>query len=211
MFTYHDGMSYLTERQAQVLDLIRDCIAERGVAPTLREIAESLGFTSTATAQKHVNLLVDKGYLARVKHQKRGLVLGEVAPPSPTEEAVRTLPILGTIAAGSPIESVEGSGSVAVPPGMVGRGEHYVLEVRGDSMIEDGIHDGDQVLIRHTSSARRGEAVVALIDDEVTLKRFHPEGEMVRLQPANRDLEPIVVAANRVAIQGVVVGLLRRY
>jgi repressor LexA len=205
-------MSYLTERQAEVLDLIRQRLTTSGIPPTLREIAEELGFASTATAQKHVNLLVAKGYLERVKHQKRGLVV--VAPDAAARSevaAVVTLPVLGTIAAGSPIESLEGHGEVAVPRTMVGPGDHYVLAVRGDSMIEDGINDGDQVVVRRASSARRGDAVVALVDGEVTLKRFHPDGARVRLEPANQALAPIVVDAARVAVQGVVVALLRRY
>ncbi len=204
-------MSYLTERQAEVLELIRQRLAAAGIPPTLREIAEELGFASTATAQKHVNLLVAKGYLERVKHQKRGLVVVAPAVVAAEPAAVVTLPVLGTIAAGAPIESLEGHGEVTVPRAMVGSGEHYVLEVRGDSMIEDGINDGDQVVVRHTATARRGDAVVALVDGEVTLKRFHPDGDRVRLEPANRDLAPIVVDVARVAVQGVVVALLRRY
>ena len=201
-------MTFLTDRQREVLAYIQANVDARGVAPTLREISEHFGFSSTASAQKHVALLVDKGLLHKTKHQKRGLELSdEFQAPAPR------LALLGTVAAGSPIESWEGDDTVAVPPDMVGSGDHYVLKVRGESMVEDGIHDGDLVVVQRRNHAEDGEMVVALVDrTETTLKRFHrPARDTIRLEPANAAMEPIVVAADRVLVQGVVVGLLRRY
>jgi repressor LexA len=203
-------MTYLTERQRDVLSFIEEHLTRRGVAPTLREISERFGFASTASAQKHIALLQRKGYLRREKHQKRGLVLADRPPTDAAAEL--ELPLLGTVAAGSPIESIPDPEPVAVPPDFVRSGDHYVLKVRGESMIDDGIHDGDLVVIQSTAEAVDGEMVVALVDGEVTLKRFfRPSRDTVRLQPANETMAPIVVPAETVTIQGVVVGLLRRY
>lgn len=203
-------MTYLTERQRDVLSFIETELDRNGVAPTLREISEKFGFASTASAQKHIALLERKGFLRREKHQKRGLVLASrdgSRPPSEIE-----LPLLGLVAAGSPIESLPDPEPVAVPPDFVRTGEHFVLKVRGESMIDDGIHDGDLVVVQSTSRASDGDMVVAMIDGEVTLKRlFRQAPDRIRLQPANSEMKPIVVAAADVVVQGVVVGLLRRY
>lgn len=197
-------MTYLTERQRDVLDFVARFQEEHGVAPTLREIAEHFGFSSTASAQKHVRLLVEKGLLRKAKHQKRGLELAE-------GDRSR-VPLLGTVAAGSPIESYSGEETIPVPQELLGAGDHYALRVRGDSMIEEGIHDGDVVLVRRRESASDGEVVVALVDSEATLKRiYRGRRRTVRLEPANAAMEPLVVAADRVRVQGVVVGLIRRY
>lgn len=208
MFTYDSTMNYLTGRQRDIFDFIESRIRTNGVAPTLQEISNHFGFSSTASAQKHVNLLVKKGFLERDKHQKRGLTLvGE----SPTPSLV-TVPLVGTVAAGSPIENFGETEETAVPPDMVGQGEHFVLQVRGLSMIDDGIHDGDSIVVKKVSEAKTGETVVALIDGEATLKRFYPEPNgMVRLQGANPTMAPIVMPASQVVIQGILVGLLRKY
>ncbi len=201
-------MTFLTDRQREVLDYIQRTVEAREVAPTLREISAHFGFSSTASAQKHVALLVAKGLLHKTKHQKRGLELSDEFVG-----AAPQLPLLGTVAAGTPIESWEGDDTVAVPPDMLRRGDHYVLKVRGDSMVDDGIHDGDLVVVQRRNRAADGEVVVALVDrTETTLKRlFRPDPATVRLEPANPSVAPLVVAADRVLIQGVVVGLLRRY
>jgi len=201
-------MAYLTPKQRQVLDFIRQMIKADGVAPTLREISEHFGFSSTASAQKHVNLLAKKGFLVRDKHQKRGLVLaGERKNP---EGAV--LSMVGSVAAGSPIENFSEHEPVIVPPEMIGPGEHFVLEVRGLSMIGDGIHEGDRIVVRRTPNARPGETVVATIDGEATLKRFFPQPDgTIRLESSNPDMPSFSVAAERLVIEGVLVGLLRRY
>lgn len=203
-------MTYLTERQRDVLAFIEGELDRTGVAPTLREISERFGFASTASAQKHIALLERKGFLRREKHQKRGLVVA--GRDQGGDRDGRELELLGLVAAGSPIESLPDPETVSVPPDFVRRGEHFVLKVRGESMIDDGIHDGDLVVVQRASKADDGDMVVALIDGEVTLKRLYRQGrDRIRLQPANPEMSPILVAAGDVTVQGVVVGLLRRY
>jgi repressor LexA len=203
-------MTYLTERQRDVLEFIEKNVDRCGVAPTLREISETFGFASTASAQKHVALLERKGFLRREKHQKRGLVLTRHGR-SETRPNV-DLPLYGLVAAGSPIESIPGNETITVPPDLMRTGDHFVLKVRGESMIDDGIHDGDLVVVQGTSRAADGDMVIALVDGEVTLKRiFREKRAKIRLQPANSEMSPIVVPADTVTVQGVVVGLLRRY
>lgn len=205
---------FLTERQKEILDFIRQFHTERGVSPTHREICERFGYTSYGTVHKHLRLLREKGYLRRVQNQKRGLELvtdGE--EQASTEPGVTELPFLGRIAAGRPIEALPGDESLGVPPSLLAGGpeQHYILRVAGNSMIDEGIHDGDFVVVQRRELARPGEMVVALIDGEATLKRFYPEGETVRLQPSNVEMEPIFVPASRLRIQGLVVGLMRKY
>jgi repressor LexA len=203
-------MPSLTERQLEILRFVETSIATRGVAPTLREIAEAFSFASTASAQKHVLLLERKGFLRRDKHQKRGLSLGHAAIPPPGSAV--TVPLLGVVAAGAPIEVIGDPEGLAVPPTLLRGGQHFALRVRGDSMVEDGIHDGDVVLVQARSTARDGETVVALVGGEVTLKRFFRHGpDAVRLQPANASQRPLIVSKGELRVQGVVVGLLRRY
>jgi repressor LexA len=202
-------MTYLTEKQRDVLNFIRRRIAGSGVAPTLQEIADAFGFSSTASAQKHCGLLERKGYLRREKHQKRGLVLAAARRPG---AAAGSLPLLGVVAAGSPIESIPDEESIAVPPDMLGEDAGYALRVRGDSMVEEGIQDGDIVVVRRAGTAADADMVVALVGGEVTLKRLYREaGGRLRLQPSNAALPPLVVPAEQVQVQGIVVGLLRRY
>ena len=201
-------MTYLTERQRDVLQFIEDRIALDGVAPTLQEIANAFGFRSTASAQKHVAHLERKGFLERRKHQKRGLVLAS----SKTQPTAVDLPLYGAVAAGSPIESLPGDERVSVPYEFLRSGDHYVLVVRGESMIEDGVHDGDLVVVQRTQTAADGEMVVALVSGEVTLKRIYRDNPTtVRLQPSNPAVPVILAPAAEVEIQGLVVGLLRRY
>jgi repressor LexA len=201
---------FLTERQKEILDFIQEFRRERGVAPTHREICERFGFSSYGTAYKHLKLLGEKGFLKRDRHQRRGL---ELLPATAGVEPSVELPFLGRIAAGRPIEAVVGREQLPVPPMLVGErpDEHYVLRVAGDSMIGEGIHDGDWVVVERRDRARAGEMVVALLGDDVTLKRFFPEGSSVRLQPAHPTMAPIRVPAADVRVQGIVVGLMRRY
>lgn len=200
----------LTRRQREVLDFIVGYLRLRRIAPTLQEIADHFGFSSTASAQKHVLALQAKGHLQREKHRRRGLVpTGNEGGLSPLGH---TVPLLGVVAAGQPIESLADREEITVPNELLGPGEHFVLRVRGDSMIDEGILDGDLVLVRARAEAAEGEVVVALIDGEVTLKRFFRDSErVVRLQPANAAMAPLRFPAERVAIQGIVTGLLRRY
>lgn len=203
--------SYLTGRQKEILEYIDSFRRRRGLAPTHREICEHFGFSSYGTAYKHLKLLQQKGFLKRDRHQRRGLeVVNEVEKES---VAGKELPFLGRIAAGRPIEAVAGDETLAVPSSLFGPrvDDHYVLRVAGESMIGEGIHDGDWVIVERRERADPGEMVVALLEDEATLKRFYPEGELVRLQPANPAMQPIYTPAADLRIQGVVVGLMRRY
>ena len=204
-------MTYLTERQKEILEFIQEYRRERGIAPTHREICERFGFSSYGTAYKHLKLLQEKGFLRRDWNQKRGIELLRAIPGGDGTD--RELPFYGRIAAGRPIEALSGSERVAVPGHLLsGRpGDHYVLRVVGDSMIEEGIYDGDFVIVLRRDVAEPGEMVVALIGDDATLKRFYPEGNIVRLQPAHPTMEPIRVPAQNVRVQGVVVGLMRKF
>lgn len=199
----------LTRRQREVLDVIRDFIDDRGYSPSLEEIGGALGLSSVATVHKHVTHLVEKGLVRRSWNQNRSI---ELVQDGPAPEAAE-IPLLGTIAAGQPLEAVESPESVAVPMSLVdGRARTFALQVRGDSMIEEHIRDGDLVIIEERKDARNGETVVALIDEsDATLKTFFLEGDTVRLQPANHTMDPILVPAGQVRVQGVVVGLIRTF
>jgi repressor LexA len=209
--------SYLTARQKEILEFIHQFRKEKGLAPTHREICERFGFSSYGTAYKHLKLLSEKGFLKRDRHQRRGMELldGEGAehPPVGAEAIGRELPFLGRIAAGRPIEAVVGDETLTVPAALFGAriDDHFVLRVAGESMIGEGIHDGDWVVVERRERAQPGEMVVALVGDEVTLKRFYPEGAVVRLQPSNPAMEPLRVPAVDLRIQGIVVGLMRKY
>jgi repressor LexA len=206
-------MKYLTERQRDILNFIREFQKERGVAPTHREICDHFGFSSYGTVYKHLSLLEKKGLIRRDWNQKRGVELVEQREPEPRESAAsaRELPLFGYIAAGQPLDVEVGTETIGVPDHLTSRGENYVLKVRGDSMVDDGILDGDLVIIARRERADNGEMVVANVNGEVTLKRLYHEGEKVRLQPANSMMSPIYAAARDVAVQGVVVGLMRRF
>jgi repressor LexA len=202
-------MTYLTERQRDILDFIRKYTKSRGVAPTHREICEAFGYSSYGTVYKHLTLLEKKGLIRRDSNQKRGVELvDEGRSDSP---GVRDLPLLGHIAAGLPLEVAQGDEMISVPETLTSRGENFVLKVRGDSMVDDGVLDGDFVIIEQRQMASNGEMVVAMVAGEVTLKRFYKEGNRIRLQPANEHMAPIFARAEDVVIQGVVVGLMRRF
>ena len=203
-------MKYVTERQRDILNFIREFQQERGVAPTHREICDQFGFSSYGTVYKHLSLLEKKGLIRRDWNQKRGVEVVEKQEAS-RDSGVRELPLFGYIAAGRPLDVDVQDETIAVPEHMTTRGENYVLKVRGDSMIDDGILDGDLVIIARRERADNGEMVVANVNGEVTLKRIYREGERVRLQPANSMMSPIFASARDVAVQGVVVGLMRRF
>lgn len=199
----------LTRRQREIYDFVSEFIEARGYSPSLEEIGERFGLSSVATVHKHVQHLVEKGWLRKGWNRSRS-----VEPVAGSREGTAlALPLLGTVAAGAPIEAIEQSGeSVTVPREMVGRGETYVLQVRGDSMIEDHIQDGDYVVVESRSEARNGETVVALVrGEEATLKKFYRRGPKVVLEPANQALRPLELPARDVQIRGVVRGLLRHY
>ena len=204
-------MKYLTERQRDILEFIRQFQKDNGgVAPTHREICDHVGFSSYGTVYKHLSLLEKKGLIRRDWNQKRGVEVVEEKEPEP-QSGVRELPLFGYIAAGRPLDVDVSNETISVPDHLTSRGENYVLKVRGDSMIEDGIFDGDLVIISRRERADNGEMVVANVNGEVTLKRLYQEGERVRLQPANSMMSPIYAPARDVAVQGVVVGLMRRF
>lgn len=198
---------HLTKRQREVFDFIQEHLEREGYAPSLEEIGMRFGLSSVATVHKHVQNLVEKGLLRKAWNRSRSL---EIVDPSTS--AAKEIPLLGTVAAGAPIEAVSTPDTISVPVDLVGRKECYALRVSGESMVEDHIVDGDLVLVESRNVPRNGEAVVALIRrEEVTLKRFFQDGGKVRLVPANIDLKPIELPAEDVEVQGVVVGLLRRY
>jgi len=200
----------LTPRQLDVVVAIRNYRHLHGYAPTMQELADQLG-TSKVTIFEHVNALEKKRVLRRDRHKARSLEI--VADERlPDENRSTKLPLLGAIAAGSPIEAVENREEIDLEQLFASRNGVYVLKVRGDSMIDDHLCDGDYVIIERRETARNGEQVVALLDNgEATLKRYYKEGGKIRLQPANKSMQPRIVDPSRVRIQGVVIGVLRSY
>jgi repressor LexA len=200
----------LTPRQADVIVAIRNYRHIHGFAPTMQELADQLG-TSKVTIFEHVGALERKRVLRRDKHKARSLeIISEEKLPD--ENRSTKLPMLGNIAAGSPIEAIENREELDLEEMFRSRNGVYVLRVRGESMIEDHLCDGDYVVIERRENARNGEQVVALLDSgEATLKRFYREGNKIRLQPANSGMEPRIVEAGRCRVQGVVIGVLRSY
>jgi repressor LexA len=201
---------YFTKRQKEVFDFVREYIEAHGYAPSIEEIRQHFRLGSLATVHKHLKFLEEKGAIKRAPHQSRAIEL------LPTTELglgrVAEVPLLGRIAAGQPIEAIEVPEALSIPEEFLGRGKTYVLKVRGDSMIDEQIRDGDFVIIEERAEAEDGETVVALLHgDEATLKKFYREGDKVRLQPANPELEAIIVDADDVRVQGIVIGLLRKY
>jgi len=198
----------LTKRQKQILDFITRFLDEKGYSPSLVEIGGHFGLSSVATVHKHVDNLRRKGLVRKTWNANRSL---ELTPAAVSAKAIR-LPLAGRVAAGQPIEAVEQREVIAVPEAMMGRGESFVLQVRGDSMIDEQIRDGDFVVLEKRTRVHNGDVVVALIDgQEATLKKFFRDGGLIRLEPANAAMTPITVAADRVRVQGVVIGLMRRY
>ena len=200
----------LTDRQREVLSFIGRCIDDNDVPPSLQEIGQAIGGISPTAALAHVVALEKKGYLRRTPHERRGLEIVRTESV-PNQPRLLRLPVVGTIAAGHPIEAYEESNEfVWVEAGLAHAADNFILRVQGHSMIGDGINDGDFVIIHPQNIADNGDTVVALVGgDGATLKRFFRERGHIRLQPANPYLEPIIVSD--VAIQGKVVGLIRRY
>lgn len=227
----------LTRKQHELLIYIHDRLTESGVSPSFEEMKEALDLASKSGVHRLISALEERGFIRRLPNRARALEVVKMPERSGEARAVSTtnvvnlapkakaarviaqpandvleIPLHGRIAAGLPIEALEGQSSLSVPAALLGSGEHYALEVSGDSMVEAGILDGDYALIRKTDTAREGEIVVALVDDsEATLKYFRREGAMVRLDPANRSYEPQRYIPNRVRVQGRLAGLLRRY
>jgi repressor LexA len=200
----------LTKRQKEILDFLEGFLDEHGYPPSFEEIARHFGYTSLATVHEHLENLRQKGYIRKSYNASRSIEL------VPTNRAVTALelPLLGQVAAGVPIEAITDQETVAVPEEMVSRGgQHYVLRVRGNSMIDEQIRDGDFVIVNSRNTAQNGEVVVALVDgDSATVKKFYREADgRIRLQPANPSMPPMYFPAVDVAVQGVVVGVIRRY
>ncbi|MES2095781.1 MAG: transcriptional repressor LexA [Pseudomonadota bacterium] len=217
----------LTKKQHELICFINDRLAETGVSPSFEEMKEALDLKSKSGVHRLISALEERQFLRRLPNRARALEVLKVperaekgkkpAPanfkplPEPANDVIE-IPLHGRIAAGVPIEAFEGSSMLAVPAALLGNGEHYALEVAGDSMVEAGILDGDYALIRRTETARDGEIVVALIEDsEATLKYFRREGAMVRLDPANRAYDPQRYSPAQVRVQGRLAGILRRY
>lgn len=198
----------LTRRQREIYDFIRSFVAEKGYSPSLEEIGAEFGLSSVATVHKHVHHLVEKGFLRKSWNRSRS-----VEPVEETGATSVALPLLGVVAAGAPIEAVEVPETIDVPQELVRKqGESFVLRVRGNSMIDEQIRDGDYVVVESQPDAPDGETVVALIrNEDVTLKKLYRRGRTVRLEPANPDVPPIDVPAEDVQVRGVVRGLIRRY
>ncbi len=229
----------LTRKQHELVCFINDRLAETGVSPSFEEMKDALDLKSKSGVHRLISALEERQFIRRLPNRARALEvlrMPERAParvqtpetsetstvgaqprdnvrpvPEPANDVVE-IPLHGRIAAGVPIEAFESSAMLAVPAALLGSGEHYALEVAGDSMVEAGILDGDYALIRRTDVAREGQIVVALIDEaEATLKYFRREGAMVRLDPANRAYDPQRFAPQQVRIQGKLSGILRRY
>ena len=209
---------YLTRRQREVFEFIRQFIEEHNYSPSLEEIAHGMQLSSLATVHKHLTNLAEKGLIKRHWNRGRGIELvSDINSPDMVNmelDAAYRLPIRGTVAAGEPIDAVEmDMDRMAVPSDLVHNAEEtYILRVRGESMIEDGIYEGDHIIVERAKDIRNGQVAVALVNGhETTVKRFFNEGEMIRLQPANAAMDPIFVMPKDVEIQGIVIGLVRRY
>jgi len=213
----HKNAAKLTERQRVVLDFIRTCIADRGFPPTIREIGSHLGIRSTNGVNDHLKALEKKGYLHRTGLKSRAMRLTSAVPVLvPDTGEMVEIPVIGRVAAGEPILAQENiEDTVKVDRFFIGRGkEVFALRVVGDSMIEDGIFDGDYIFVRKQLEAEPGSIVVAMIEGEATVKRYQPDGDVIRFVPANSEMEPLVVHSQdfrRTDLIGVVVGVYRRY
>ena len=201
-------MATLTKRQKEILDYIEHSIAENGYAPTLEEIGERFELRSMATVHKHLSNLETKGLIRRKWNHSRAI---EVTDDRRRPASI-TIPLLGRVAAGRPIEAIEGTDTIDVPQSLIRKRDSYALRVAGDSMIDEGILDGDLILVEERPDPRNGDVVVATVDGEATVKRFYREKNgSVRLQPSNAAYKPIVVEGGDLKIRGAVVGLVRRY
>ena len=198
----------LTKRQREIFDYLSEFIQKHGYAPSLEEIGRRFGLSSLATVHKHLTNLQEKGFIKRAWNRSRSV---EMVPARGGGRAVE-LPLLGYVAAGVPIEAVASNETIAVPEDFAGKRDTYVLRVRGDSMIDEQIRDGDFVVVEDRKTAENGEMVIALLrGTDVTLKKFYRDNGRIRLQPANAAMQPIFADADQVQVQGVVIGVMRKY
>jgi len=201
-------MATLTKRQKQLLDYLNSYIGQFGYAPTLQEIGSYFGLSSLATIHKHLKNLEAKGFIKRKWNHSRALEMID----NTVHGVARALPMLGFVAAGTPIESVEGNDSITVPDEFIRRQNTFCLRVRGESMIDEGIRDGDYIIVEGRDVANDGETVVALVNGEATVKKYYREsGGRIRLEPANITMQPIYASEEDLHVRGVVVGLMRHY
>lgn len=197
----------LTKKQKQVYDYIVEYIEENTYSPTQVEIQENFGFKSLGSVQDYIRYLKNADYLENDSNSVRGLTPTNQLNTVPSIE----IPLHGKVAAGCPIEAIEGSERIEIPASMVGKGSHFALTVSGESMIEDGILDGDLIIIKEQSSASNGQTIVAVIDNEATVKRYYKKDKQIELHPANSSMEPIIVNSGDFQIKGLLVGLYRSY
>ncbi|MCX6808524.1 MAG: transcriptional repressor LexA [Candidatus Berkelbacteria bacterium] len=201
-------MEPLTKKQREILDYIRNFIDDNGYAPSYREIAHYFELSSTGTIAEYINILEEKGYLTKDAMEARAI---QLTPAFDDGIELHSIQLLGIIDAGRPIEAIRTNETIDIPRDMMGK-RTFALRVRGESMIEDGILEGDYVIIEQTSSPKNGEIVVALIDNaNATLKRYFDEKANIRLQPANRLMKPLIFKRDRVTIQGKVRGVIRKF
>jgi repressor LexA len=203
-------MMPLTKRQKEILDHVNGYIDEHGYAPSFEEIARAFGYSSLATVHEHLSNLERKGYIRKAYNESRSI---EMIPRGGMVPGLE-LPLLGAVAAGLPIEAIPGHEVLSVPSDMVRSGrDNFVLRVEGNSMIDEQIRDGDYIVVTSQPTAADGDMVVALVGgDSATVKKLYREpGNRIRLQPANDAMQPIVVSADDVVVQGVVVGLIRKF
>jgi repressor LexA len=201
-------MQPLTKRQREILDYLQEFIQQHGYAPSLEEIGRRFSLSSLATVHKHLTNLQEKGFIRRSWNRSRSVELLS----APTGHRALELPMLGYVAAGVPIEAVATAETIAVPEDLAGKRETYVLRVKGDSMIDEQIRDGDYVVVEDRKTADNGEMVIALVGgSDVTLKKFYREHGRIRLQPANPTMQPMLFDPSQVQVQGVVVGMMRKY
>jgi repressor LexA len=203
------------DRERRLLEFLRSSIDLKGEPPTISAMKKALGITSTAGMYRLLDSLEERGHIVRERKSWKGIKVARksYSDEEATEEAVARLPLLGIVAAGNPIEAVLVPETIDVPVTMIRPGiRHFALEVRGESMIGENIIDGDKIILRHSTTAQNGDLVVALVDGcDATVKTFRKDGDTVNLEPANSRFETISVAATRVTIQGIVVGLIRKY
>jgi repressor LexA len=196
----------LTEKQARVLARITQWIRDQGYPPTFQELAQELHLTEK-NARDYVLILERKGYLRRQPNVARGITLLQ-QPPS---ESLLEIPLIGRVMAGKPVEVFENHEPILVPPMLLRAGTHFVMEVRGDSMIDDGIREGDLVIVQQQVAPNNGDTVVAVVHGEATIKRFYRRGSIVELRPANAQMTALQVDAQDIEVKGVVAGLIRKY
>jgi repressor LexA len=196
----------LTAKQARVLDCITQWVQDQGYPPTFQELAQELQLTEK-NARAYVLVLERKGYLRRQPNVARGITLLK----QPTTEPLLEIPFVGRVMAGQPVEVFENQEPILVPPILLRTGTHFVMEVRGDSMIDDGIREGDLVVVQQQTIPKNGDTVVAVVQGEATIKRYYQHGQHIELRPANARMVPIQVDASAVEIKGVVAGLMRKY